>query len=70
MPWRGAFMMALLPASPDEIMRVFDELPQRLRLAIAFADFPFDPRDISRRIEQGSHPAKVARTIEKRRTLA
>lgn len=62
-------MMVFIPAPRSEIMHAFDELPQRIRQAMAFADFPYDPRDISQRIEKGVRPSVVARSIEQRRTI-
>jgi hypothetical protein len=62
-------MMIFIPAPRAEVMRIFDELPPRVREAMAFADFPYDPRDISQRIERGIRPSVVARSIEKRRTI-
>ena len=50
-------------------MRVFDALPDRIRRAIAQADFPYDPSEIADRLAKGRRAEIVARSIEKRSTL-
>lgn len=62
-------MNILAPAPRSETMRVFDTLPDRIRRAMAFADFPYDPREIAERLEKGRRVATVARSIERRRTI-
>jgi len=62
--------MNILARTPrSETMRVFDTLPARIRRAVAFADFPYDPREIAARLERGRRVASVARSLEKRRTI-
>ena len=59
----------LSPSSRIEMMRSFDDLPDRIRRAIAAADFPYDPREILARLQSGRRVAVVARSIESRSTL-
>lgn len=61
-------MNILAPPTSAEAMRSFDALPDRIRLAIAQADFPYDPREIAERLANGRHAEAVARSIETRRT--
>ncbi|TDX72615.1 hypothetical protein EDE05_12836 [Neorhizobium sp. R1-B] len=48
-----------------EVMRAYDDLPDRLRRAIAAASFPYDPREISDRLRKGRRAETVARSIER-----
>ena len=59
----------LSPPHRLETMRVFDALPDRIRRAIAQADFPFDPSEIADRLAKGRRAEIVAKSIEKRATL-
>ncbi len=59
----------LAPEPPANMMRHFDALPSRLRQAMAFADFPYDPREIAERLAKGRRADVLARAIEKKRTL-
>jgi hypothetical protein len=58
----------LAPAPRTETMSAFDALPDRIRRAMALADFPYDPREIAERLAKGRREITVARSIEKRRT--
>jgi hypothetical protein len=62
-------MNILAPAPPPEIMQAFDSLPHCVRKALAFADFPFDPRQISERLARGRRAEVIARSIEMQRTM-
>ncbi|TWF53245.1 DUF6525 family protein [Neorhizobium alkalisoli] len=59
----------LAPAPRIEIMHSFDALPDRIRRAIAQADFPFDPREIAERLAKGRRATAVLRSIQKRTSL-
>lgn len=59
-------MLTLVSYRRVDVMRAFDTLPQRIRLAIAKADFPYDPRDIAKRLADGRRATEIARTIERR----
>lgn len=61
-------MNILAPPTSAEAMRFFDALPDRIRLAIAQADFAYDPREIAERLANGRRIEAVARAIETRRT--
>jgi hypothetical protein len=62
-------MSILSPPHRMEIMRTFDTLPDRIRRAIAQADFRYDPCEIADRLAKGRRAEVVARSIEKRATL-
>lgn len=46
-------------------MTTFDRLPPSLRRAIAFADFPFDPRWVEKWVGRGVPPERIAKQIER-----
>lgn len=62
-------MMTLISYCRPEIMQAFDALPDRIRRAIARADFPYDPREIAERLAKGRRVETVARSIERRTAL-
>lgn len=59
--------MDILSSVPRvEIMRAFDALPDRIRRAIAQADFPYHPCEVADRLKLGRRVDVVARSIEQR----
>jgi hypothetical protein len=59
-------MDVLSPAPRVEIMNAFDALPDRIRRAIAQADFPYHPCEIANRLTSGWRVDVVVRSIERR----
>lgn len=59
-------MDVLSPVPRVEIMNTFDALPDRIRRAIAQADFPYHPCEIANRLTLGRRVDVVARSIERR----
>ena len=62
-------MNILAPPPRIEIMKIFDMLPDRIRRAIAQANFAYDSSEIADRLAKGRRAEVVARSIEKRATL-
>lgn len=50
-------------AASAERMRIFDSLPQPLRVAIAGAAFVYEPREMAERIAKGRRPETILRGI-------
>lgn len=48
----------------QEIMNAYDGLPPEVRIAIANANFPYDPRRVSNRISRGVRPEAIIAEIE------
>lgn len=59
-------MNVLSPVPRIEVMQTFDDLPDRIRRAIAQADFPYHPCEIANRLTLGRRVEVVARSIERR----
>jgi len=59
-------MDILSPVPRIEFMKAFDALPDRIRRAIAQADFPYHPCEIANRLTLGRRVDVVARSIERR----
>jgi len=59
-------MNVLERKSPARVMRAFDDLPEKVRRAIADADFAYDPEWVAERLKRSRRQKRLVAAIRAR----